>query len=96
MQLVTLPPTESTLADLLALRQQYEQLAMQPNSDIQVQRISHNTTVLDNILQLRSRTQILTQTNKTKSALTQAYEAIHLLLDENKRLISFLEQVPIS
>ena len=95
MQLVTLPPTESTLADLLALRQQYEQLATQPHNDVQLQRILHNTAVLDTMLQLRAREQILTQTNMTKSALTQAYEAIHLVLEENKRLISFLEQAPI-
>ncbi len=96
MQTLALPPTESTLSDLLALRQQYEQLATQPNSDVQLQRIVHNTAVLDTMLQLRARQQILMQTNTTKSALTQAYEAIHLLLDENKRLISFLEQAPIS
>lgn len=87
--------TPERISEALLLRQNYEQLALSDQTAAQHTHILHNQIVFEQLLQLRVRQMIITQTTTTDNALAQANNAIHALLSESKWLITFLEQAQI-
>jgi hypothetical protein len=79
----------------ITLRQQYAQLRNDQTQPAQFARVQHNYLLLEQRLNLQARQTILQQTTQTTTLLKQAQLAIQTLLEDNKRLIAFLEQAPI-
>jgi hypothetical protein len=79
----------------VTLRQQYAQLRNDQTQPAQFARVQHNYLLLEQRLNLQARQTILEQTTQTNTLLQQAQLAIQALLEDNKRLITFLEQAPV-